>query len=62
MNERPKSIFRSMPGFPFYPCKACAAEGAPMTGTACAGDHTARERALAWHPGLMLDQPQAEPS
>lgn len=54
------SIFKSLPGYPFYPCKACHAAGNVVEGTACWGDHTVLERAQAMHPGLVLHQPSTD--
>lgn len=48
------SLFKALPGYPFYPCKACHAEGRMVEGAACWGDHTVLERAQAMHPGLAL--------
>lgn len=59
MSETPaRVLFKALPGYPFYPCAACAAEGFKVTGTACMGDHTVLERAQAMHPGLVLHHAQ----
>lgn len=50
------SLFKALPGYPFYPCKACHIDGHMVEGTACWGDHTVLERAQAMHPGLVLHQ------
>ncbi len=43
------SIFRALPGYPWQPCPICG-----YSGDSC--DCTVRERAIAAHPGLQLDE------
>ena len=43
------SLLRSLPGYPFFPCRICQREGFKGMG-GC--DHTAFERARAMHPTL----------
>lgn len=45
------SMFKSLPGYPFDPCRICVGEG--FKGMAC--DHTVLERAQAMHPGLVIN-------
>jgi hypothetical protein len=46
-----RQLFRSIPGYPFFPCRICVKEGYRGEG-GC--DHTVLERAQAMHPGLTF--------
>jgi hypothetical protein len=46
-----RRMFKAIPGYPFFPCRICVAQGYVGQG-GC--DHTVLERAQAMHPALTF--------